>query len=123
MSHTRRLRWKATVLLLLLLLLVGCTNPGGEAAEAAPDEDAADQPASDDADDPDDADMTEGSEDPADASTDASQQVARTEGDTCTYDEYAGGVEQVDLAEATVGFAQSEREANPFRIAETESIK
>lgn len=130
MSQTRRLRWKATVpllkatvLLLLLLLLVGCTNPGGEAAEAAPDEAAADQPASDDAVDPGDADMTEGSEGPADASTDASQQVARTEGDTCTYDEYAGGVEQVDLAEATVGFAQSEREANPFRIAETESIK
>jgi ABC-type sugar transport system substrate-binding protein len=29
----------------------------------------------------------------------------------------------VDLAEATIGFAQSEREANPFRIAETESIR
>ena len=33
------------------------------------------------------------------------------------------GVEQVDLASATIGFAQSEREANPFRIAETQSIR
>ena len=30
---------------------------------------------------------------------------------------------QLDLAEATIGFAQSEREANPFRIAETQSIR
>jgi ribose transport system substrate-binding protein len=34
-----------------------------------------------------------------------------------------GGVEHVDLQNALVGFAQSEREANPFRITETESIK
>lgn len=120
MSQTRRLRSMTAMLLLLILLLVGCTNPGGEAAEAAPGSEPADQPAGDDTED---TDMTEGSADAADASTDASQQVARTEGDTCTYDAYAGGVEQVDLAEATVGFAQSEREANPFRIAETESIK
>ena len=54
----------------------------------------------------------------------ASQQVARTSGDTCTYEQYGGdGVEQVDLASATIGFAQSEREANPFRIAETQSIR
>ena len=53
----------------------------------------------------------------------ASQQVAATSGDTCTYEQYAGGVEQVDLASATIGFAQSEREANPFRIAETQSIR
>ncbi len=53
----------------------------------------------------------------------ASQQVAGTSGDTCTYEQYAGGVEQVDLASATIGFAQSEREANPFRIAETQSIR
>ena len=35
----------------------------------------------------------------------------------------SGGVEHVDLASATIGFAQSEREANPFRIAETQSIR
>ena len=51
------------------------------------------------------------------------QQVAGTSGDLCTYEDYAGGVEQVDLASATIGFAQSEREANPFRIAETQSIR
>ena len=33
------------------------------------------------------------------------------------------GVEVIDLASATIGFAQSEKEANPFRIAETQSIK
>lgn len=54
---------------------------------------------------------------------DAAQQVSRTEGDLCDFTQYNGGVEHVDLQEALVGFAQSEREANPFRIAETESIK
>jgi ribose transport system substrate-binding protein len=53
----------------------------------------------------------------------AAQQVARTEGDNCVYTDYNGGVEHVDLLSGLVGFAQSEREANPFRIAETESIK
>jgi ribose transport system substrate-binding protein len=51
------------------------------------------------------------------------QQVAETSGDGCTFDQYAGGVDQIDLANATIGFAQSEREANPFRIAETQSIR
>jgi ribose transport system substrate-binding protein len=54
---------------------------------------------------------------------DAAQQVSRTEGDNCVYTDYNGGVEHVDLQNALIGFAQSEREANPFRIAETESIK
>jgi ribose transport system substrate-binding protein len=54
---------------------------------------------------------------------DAAQQVSRTEGDVCVYTDYNGGVEHVELQNALVGFAQSEREANPFRIAETESIK
>jgi galactofuranose transport system substrate-binding protein len=54
---------------------------------------------------------------------DAAQQVSRTEGDVCVYTDYNGGVEHVDLQNSLVGFAQSEREANPFRIAETESIK
>ena len=30
---------------------------------------------------------------------------------------------KLDLKTATIGFAQSEKEANPFRIAETQSIK
>ena len=40
---------------------------------------------------------------------------------TCALKEYGG--EKTDLSEATVGFSQSEKEANPFRIAETASIK
>ena len=42
-------------------------------------------------------------------------------GPTCTLQQYGGS--QVDLKNAVVGFAQSEKEANPFRIAETQSIK
>ncbi|WP_020123995.1 ABC transporter substrate-binding protein [Streptomyces canus] len=40
---------------------------------------------------------------------------------SCTIDAY--GAEKLDLTKATVGFSQSEKEANPFRIAETQSIK
>lgn len=54
------------------------------------------------------------------------QQVVATAaaGDKCTFDKYNGaGVPKLDLKNATIGFAQSEKEANPFRIAETQSIK
>ncbi|GHH27437.1 ABC transporter substrate-binding protein [Streptomyces lanatus] len=40
---------------------------------------------------------------------------------TCAIDAY--GAEKLDLKNATVGFSQSEKEANPFRIAETRSIR
>ncbi|MFI6697791.1 ABC transporter substrate-binding protein [Streptomyces sp. NPDC050509] len=40
---------------------------------------------------------------------------------TCALDRFGG--KKLDLAGATVGFSQSEKEANPFRIAETASIK
>jgi ribose transport system substrate-binding protein len=53
------------------------------------------------------------------------QQVVRTPtggaGPTCTLDRFGGTA--FDLKKATVGFSQSEREANPFRIAETKSIR
>ncbi|MEU0253070.1 ABC transporter substrate-binding protein [Streptomyces sp. NPDC006184] len=39
----------------------------------------------------------------------------------CTIGAY--GAKKTDLRNATVGFSQSEKEANPFRIAETRSIK
>ncbi|MEU1303111.1 ABC transporter substrate-binding protein [Streptomyces shenzhenensis] len=42
-------------------------------------------------------------------------------GPTCAIDAYGG--DKTDLKSATVGFSQSEKEANPFRIAETASIK
>ncbi|WP_049570112.1 ABC transporter substrate-binding protein [Nonomuraea sp. SBT364] len=55
----------------------------------------------------------------------AGQQVVRTPsgsaGPTCTLEKFGG--EKFDLTTATVGFSQSEKEANPFRIAETKSIK
>jgi galactofuranose transport system substrate-binding protein len=54
------------------------------------------------------------------------QQVVQTAlpGELCTFDKYNGGVAAIpDLTKATIGFAQSEKEANPFRIAETQSIK
>jgi ribose transport system substrate-binding protein len=54
----------------------------------------------------------------------AQQQVQSTAGsDACTAAKYNGGVPKLDLKNITVGFAQSEKEANPFRITETESIK
>ncbi|GLX09206.1 ABC transporter substrate-binding protein [Microbispora sp. NBRC 16548] len=55
----------------------------------------------------------------------AQQQVVQTPagsaGPTCTLDQFGGT--KFDLKTATVGFSQSEKEANPFRIAETKSIK
>jgi len=40
---------------------------------------------------------------------------------TCTLEQFGGT--KVDLKTAKIGFSQSEKEANPFRIAETQSIK
>ncbi|MFF0204341.1 ABC transporter substrate-binding protein [Streptomyces sp. NPDC005017] len=42
-------------------------------------------------------------------------------GEGCTLSTY--GAPKLDLENAVVGFSQSEKEANPFRIAETQSIK
>lgn len=52
------------------------------------------------------------------------QQVATPSaggGGGCTLQSY--GASKLDLKDAVVGFSQSEKEANPFRIAETQSIK
>jgi galactofuranose transport system substrate-binding protein len=48
-------------------------------------------------------------------------QSASADSATCTIDQYGGT--KIDLKTAKVGFSQSEKEANPFRIAETKSIK
>ncbi|HWL89370.1 MAG TPA: ABC transporter substrate-binding protein [Polyangiaceae bacterium] len=52
-------------------------------------------------------------------------QVAKPTADAqsagCTLSTY--GAEKLDLKNAVVGFSQSEKEANPFRIAETQSIR
>ena len=68
---------------------------------------------------------TKGANDtPSTANSAAQQQVQNTAGaGACTYDKYNGGVPKLDLKTITVGFAQSEKEANPFRITETQSIK
>ncbi|MFD6416228.1 ABC transporter substrate-binding protein [Streptomyces sp. NPDC060194] len=57
------------------------------------------------------------------SSADTDQKVAEPapDGKNCTIDAFGG--EKLDLKGATVGFSQSEKEANPFRIAETQSIK
>ncbi len=44
------------------------------------------------------------------------------EGEGCTAEQY-GVPAGLDLKDMVVGFSQSEKEANPFRIAETQSIK
>jgi ribose transport system substrate-binding protein len=65
------------------------------------------------------------SEDPGGTSTTGTggAQVAEdnNSGATCTLEQYGG--DKIDLKNAVVGFSQSEKEANPFRIAETQSIK
>ncbi|MEW9531961.1 ABC transporter substrate-binding protein [Microbispora sp. NPDC049125] len=63
--------------------------------------------------------------DGAAAPASAGQQVQATTGgeSLCTPKAYGGGVPTVDLKGVTVGFAQSEKEANPFRITETRSVK
>ncbi|MEU1329282.1 ABC transporter substrate-binding protein [Streptomyces sp. NPDC005865] len=55
---------------------------------------------------------------------DAGQEVSSSgkgSGKTCAIDAYGG--KKLDLKNATVGFSQSEKEANPFRIAETASLR
>jgi len=50
------------------------------------------------------------------------QQTAKpSDGPTCDLATYGGT--KIDLTTAVVGFSQSEKEDNPFRIAETQSVK
>ena len=64
---------------------------------------------------------SDASDTPVDSEAGAQQvKSAGTSGPECTLEKY--GAEKLDLADATVGFSQSEKEDNPFRIAETESI-
>jgi galactofuranose transport system substrate-binding protein len=63
-----------------------------------------------------------GSDKSAAAGADSGQKVVEgSGGKTCAIGDYGAG--KLDLKGATVGFSQSEKEANPFRIAETASIK
>jgi ABC-type sugar transport system substrate-binding protein len=66
---------------------------------------------------------SEDSDTPATAAS-GGEQVVATESPTgagCSLAQY--GATKLDLKDAVVGFSQSEKEANPFRIAETQSIK
>jgi ribose transport system substrate-binding protein len=56
-----------------------------------------------------------------DASAGAQVVQSAAAGPTCTLQQYGGT--KIDLKTAKVGFSQSEKEANPFRITETQSIK
>jgi galactofuranose transport system substrate-binding protein len=49
------------------------------------------------------------------------QVVKASTGPTCTLAKYKSS--RIDLKDAVVGFSQSEKEDNPFRIAETQSIQ
>lgn len=66
---------------------------------------------------------SEDSDTPAPTGSEGQQVVASGSpaGAGCTLQQYGG--EKLDLTKAIVGFSQSEKEANPFRIAETQSIR
>jgi galactofuranose transport system substrate-binding protein len=123
MRHHRTTAKTLALFVVFALTLAACGSDGGEptttqapgATEAPATTDAPATTA--------DAGTTETTEGSGLETDEAAQQVSRTEGDSCVYGDYNGGVEHVDLQNALIGFAQSEREANPFRIAETESIK
>ncbi|WP_432042704.1 ABC transporter substrate-binding protein [Streptomyces cadmiisoli] len=66
-------------------------------------------------------DAATGSKSPAAAGAEQKVATPKPGSKTCTVDAYGG--QKLDLENATVGFSQSEKEANPFRIAETQSIK
>ncbi len=53
-------------------------------------------------------------------SADTQQTVKASSGPACSLADYHGS--KIDLKDAVVGFSQSEKEDNPFRIAETKSI-
>ncbi len=132
MNRTHRASLALATAAALAITACGSDDPASDDAgataptetTATPEADAAETteaPAAAEAEAPDDTTGdTTGAED---ADGGSEQQVEESTGDNCTYETYAGGVEQIDLESATIGFAQSEREANPFRIAETQSIR
>jgi galactofuranose transport system substrate-binding protein len=124
MRHQRTMAKTVVLLTVIALLVAACGTEGGDTTTSgatATTSETTEAPATTEA-----PGTTSGATETTAAggigTDEAAQQVARTEGDTCVYGDYNGGVEHVDLLDGLVGFAQSEREANPFRIAETESI-
>jgi galactofuranose transport system substrate-binding protein len=67
---------------------------------------------------------SEGDQQSADGGDQGRQQVAQSPSGTtpsCTIGKF--GAQKFDMKSGVVGFSQSEKEANPFRIAETKSIR
>jgi ribose transport system substrate-binding protein len=64
---------------------------------------------------------TTGSSSSGSADTRQTVKAGAADGPTCDIATYGG--EKADLKDLVVGFSQSEKEDNPFRIAETQSIK
>ena len=63
-----------------------------------------------------------GSSDPDAGAQQLASNAPAAEGEGCTAEQY-GVPADMQLEDMVVGFSQSEKEANPFRIAETQSIK
>lgn len=61
-----------------------------------------------------------GTSDTASSESENTQRARATEGPTCDIAAYGG--QKISLKDAVVGFSQSEKEDNPFRITETKSI-
>ncbi|NKY19150.1 ABC transporter substrate-binding protein [Tsukamurella spumae] len=61
-----------------------------------------------------------GSTDTASSASENTQRARASDGPTCDLAAYGG--QKIALKDAVVGFSQSEKEDNPFRIAETRSI-
>lgn len=99
-SSRNRTLWRGAALVAAAgLALAGCTNEGNG----------------------DEGDSTAAADD---STVDTSQQIREgdlAEGEGCTIDDL--GVEQLDLADAKVGFSQSEPDSAAFRAAETQSIR
>jgi ribose transport system substrate-binding protein len=100
-GHGRRAAAVGTVALGAALVLAGCTSPssGGGGASSSSSGSSSSSSAS---------------------STAGAQQVAGSNGPTCTISTY--GATKGNLKGMTVGFSQSESTSNPFRATETKSI-
>ncbi|WP_199432633.1 ABC transporter substrate-binding protein [Qaidamihabitans albus] len=92
-TSPRHWRILASSAVVLGLALTGCTNPGEQDQAAAPSGDGGGD----------------------------GQVVKESSGEDCTLEDY--GAEKLDLANAVVGFSQSEPDTAAFRAAETKSIR
>lgn len=96
-TGTRRAAlWAVALTASASMALAGCTNSGDDTADPGTSSSAA-------------------------PNVEQTVKAGATDGPTCDRATYGG--EQIDLTDAVVGFSQSEKEDNPFRTTETQSIK